>query len=310
MKKYAFLSLLVSSFFIMSCEKDSITDELSEINKNDGSKIETLDDAAIIEITAKADAEFIRFNSYGSSLKSANAHWVGVIANSNDCPSGVKEIRYHMDSEDNNPLTSYAYNNASCFKSRGLKIVSSSNLDWVVCIVDANKHYFDNINKGYAIFDLSHETHLRGASEVFIHSDDEDTHNDNRYDSPSYGFAKTNGDGQDPLQAGSYNSQDGHGWTEFWLYYFPAQSTSRKLPKLGFEYSVFSNFVCCNWTNQNIVKFDCEDKKNKTVVKVYPETGSSYNSSLLDATYKVLGKDSKGNLSYYIQNSSVYRETY
>lgn len=126
----------------LSCSKETITDELTSV-KNEGMvpedyvKTEIIDEDAIKEIQATADAEFMRFKRSGSHLKSTIPHWVGVIPNANSCPVGVAEIRYHMDCEDSDPqLTKYTYGDP-CFKPGGLSVDSRKNVDWVVCIVDA-----------------------------------------------------------------------------------------------------------------------------------------------------------------------------
>jgi hypothetical protein len=305
MKKflYLFLFVLLTSAFLISCQKESITDEISSIGKNEGVspegyvKTEILDEAAIAEINAKADAEFIRFKKSGSHLKSTIPHWVGVIANSTSCPSGVAEIRYFMDCEDSRPVTKYRYNNTGCFKPGGLSL-SGSNLYWVVCIVDANQYNFDNINKGYAIFDLSHIQYLRNAAEVFINSDDEDNDNSNRFDSPSYGFTRNSASPYYPTQTLLKN-------TNFWFYYFKAENNSLKLPDLGFDYSVFSQFDCCIWTNQNVLQADNEDDRPSNSMRVYPENATPYNAHTLDETYRIF--EVNGNINYFVQNSAVYR---
>mgnify|MGYP000684070476 CR=1 FL=1 len=268
----------------LSCSKETITDELTSV-KNEGMvpedyvKTEIIDEDAIKEIQATADAEFMRFKRSGSHLKSTIPHWVGVIPNANSCPAGVAEIRYHMDCEDSDPQTKYIYGDP-CFKPGGLSVDLRKNVDWVVCIVDANKYNFDNINKAYAVFDLSHIQFLRGAAEVFINSDDEDTRNANRFDSPSYGFTRNSSSPYYPTQTLSRN-------TQFWFYYFKAEDNPRKLPNLGFSYSVFSNFDCCVWKDQNILDVDTEDNSPANLMRVYPENSTPYNAGLLDATFKI-----------------------
>ena len=248
---YLFSFALLTSFLLISCEKQSITDEVSSIGKNEGAspegyvKTEILDDAAIMEINAKADAEFVKFKKSVSHLKSTIPHWVGVIANSTSCPSGVAEIRYFMDCEDTRPATKYRYN----------------------------------------------------ASEVFINSDDEDN-NANRFDSPSYGFTRNS-------SAPYYPTHNLLKNTNFWFYYFKAESNSLKLPNLGFNYSVFSQFDCCNWTNQNVLEADTEDDSPSNSMRVYPENATPYNASTLDATYRIF--EVGGNINYFVQNSAVYR---
>ncbi len=311
MKKYIsyFSFAILISFFLTSCEKESITDEVSLIGKNEGStsgsylKTETLDEAAIAEINAKADAEFMNFKNVGVQYKSTIPHWVGVIANSTSCPAGVAEIRYYMDCEDKNPATKYSYNGSNDFKPEGLSVDDRKNIYWVVCIVDAKQHNFYPIKKGFAIFDLSSLTNLNNTSEVCIHSDDEDTDNKNRYDSQNVGFSRSLGPTNTPFQTGSYNNSNG--WTEFWLYYFTAQDTPWKLPDLGFEYSVLSQFDCCNWTNQNILEIDTEDNDPSNTMRIYPEFGNAYSASSIDDTYHIaeVGK----NIKLFIQNSATYR---
>jgi|GEM_PF-7048969 len=307
MQKATSLLFFITAIFLgfQSCQKDDITNELKNFVKVEDyyedeydKSVVTFDEEAILEISARADEEFYRFKALESHLKSGIPHWVGVIARNRSCPSGIGEIRYFMDCEDNRPATRYVYGDNNCFKAGGLE-VTGGNLYWVVCIVDASIHNFDNINKSYAIFDFSHIQFLRGAGEVFVYSDDEDTNNKNRYDSPSYGFAKNPSSPYYPVQHGDIRN------TPFWFYFFKAENTSHKLPNIGFEYAVFSKFDCCNWQNQNIVLADTEDKNNKNIMKVYLENSTPFTTTVLDDTYRIF--EVTGNINYFIQNSAVYR---
>lgn len=199
-----------------------------------------------------------------------------------------------MDCQDDEPgkndknNTDWVHKN--CYTSKGLRIDNNGNVDWYVCIVDANKYNFRRMKYGYAIFDLSAQTNLNGADEIFVHSDDEDKNNANKYLSTQYGFEKSNNSNYYPYQQTYKN-------TEFWLYYFaPDSKSTYKLPNLGFEYDVFGNFECCNYNNQNILRIDSEDKNNANVVKRYKE----------NEVYEVLNKDLPSNFFFCEESAKVY----
>ncbi len=221
------------------------------------------------------------------------------------------EIVYHMDCEDNGNYGVHGthYEKDDCYKSAGLIRNSSGDVDWRVCIVDARKYKFGKMKYAYAIFDLSHEKFWNGAYEIFVHFDDEDKNNKNQYKgNTNFGFAVNTNYPYYPKQEGSYSS--GNGWTNIWFYYFPTDPTSNlKLPNLGFEYDVFSNFNCCSYTKQNIFYIDSEDKKNNNNIRIFEnaqKAGYNKNGKYIDATYKVMA-NLGSHIVFAVQSSSTYR---
>lgn len=301
---------------VVACE-DNITSDIENVEESIMSENEELavTKETMSAIEARADGVISKYRRTRKSVFSTDDHpvWVGVLVSKGACPNSTMEIVYHMDCEDdrdNDSKNGTRYYDESCYKSDGLKWDDRRNTDWRVCVVDARKYKFGRMKYAYAIFDLSIEKFWNGAYEVFIHSDDEDKNNDNYYKENTYlGFAANNDYPYYPIQSGSYGR--GNGWTEMWFYYFPADSKSTlKLPNLGFEYDVFSNFDCCNYSKQNIFYIDSEDNRNNNNLRIYKnaaDRGSSMKYEFIDSQYKVMG-NFVHHLVFAIQSSSVYRE--
>lgn len=312
--KISVIAVMIISF--VACNDDNITSEIEALNNKietsylgDGNKIEIesdgikvedeLNQTAIDQLHYLAEEEFKALALGMNTLKTASEtpHWVGVLPVAGNCPAGVYQFSYYEDLEDDKNKTGWEKNTSSCFKPGGLK--PNKNLSYVVCIVDAQKYNFDNINKAYAIFDLSHIQWLRGSDEVKIHIDDEDKKNANKYTSSYYGFNRDNSGDYLPNQGNLSRN------TDFWLYHFKSESTSRKLPNLGFEYAVFSRFDCCDYNQMNRLHLDTEDKNSSNSMTVFPYGGTSYGKGgLLDNTYKIINVN--GNVDFYVQKASVY----
>ena len=310
MEKILLFILTVPLLLLLTtgCTKDEenlLTNEIDQLEEGIQKKgLETIDEEGIFKLTQEMDELYKKLNSQITvSTRSTHPHWVGVIPNSGKCPIGVNEIRYHEDLENNDPCTRYMYNNAGCFKSEGLKVVGGD-IDWVVCIVDGNQYKFNKIAKGYAIFDLSlpqYYDNYNNSTSVYIYLDDEDSRNKNMFHNPSYGFFRNTAPGGLPLQVNQPN-------TEFWFCYFTGGNYNARLPELGFEYSVFGNFDCCSWVNQNEIIADQEDSNNRSFIKVHNQGTNSYTLShnqVVDNESFILRY--LGNIMYYIQNAAPYK---
>lgn len=267
------------------------------------------------DIEARADAAINRYRKNRKAAYNTSDHpvWVGVLVSKGTCPNPTMEIVYHMDCEDNKDNDSRhgtRYEDENCYKSAGITWDSRRNTKWRVCVVDARKYKFGRMKYAYAIIDLSIEKFWNGAYEVFVHSDDEDRNNNDNYKENTYlGFAANNNYPYYPIQDGSFSN--GTGWTNLWFYYFPADPTSKmKLPNLGFEYDVFSNFSCCDNSKQNLFHVDTEDTNPNNYIKIYKnanDNGSQKNGIFIDATYKIMA-NLNHHMVFAIQSSSVYRE--
>lgn len=258
----------------VACEDNSITSDIENVEDSLTGDVETLADGTVfpkesveeIEATIRSQMQnrkIMKKAAYGSNTP----HYVGVLAEDGSC--GGMYIKWYMDCQDDEPMkldknaTRFLYNDAGCYKPKGVSIDGNGNVTWYVCIVDANKYNFQRMKYGYAIFDLSHIQYLNGAGELFVLSDDEDNRNANKYKSPSYGFDRNSGSNYLPTQSSMRN-------TKFWLYYFaPDPNSTYKLPNLGFEYEVFGNFSCCNNINQNVLRTDSEDHNNISYLELY-----------------------------------------
>lgn len=317
-KNLIFKSIGVISFLsVVACE-DNITNDIENIEESvlcesDNSTI--LQKESIAEIEARADEVINRFRKTRKSVFDVSDQpvWVGVLVSKGTCPNSTMEIIYHMDCEDdkdNDSRNGTRYGDEGCYKSAGLTWDKKRNADWRVCVVDARKYKFGRMKYAYAIFDLSFEKFWNGAYEVYIHSDDEDKKNDNHYKPNTYlGFAANTNYPYIPKQEGSFNRKTG--WTEMWFYYFPADPKSTlKLPNLGFEYDVFSNFNCCNNEKQNLFYVDSEDNRKSNDLKIYKNSydkGTTIKDGFIDNQFKVIG-NTMSHLIFAIQSSSKYRE--
>lgn len=300
---------------LIACEEDTVTTEIEALSKKvetiytgEGLKIENglqgakVEGALFLEnieqLQLQAQEEFNALAMNMNNLKAATTipHWVGVLPTASNCPTGVYQFSYYEDLEDKKNKTKWE-RTKNCFIPGGL--YAKKNLTYTVCIVDANSYNFDNINKAYAIFDLSHLQWLNGADEVKIHIDDEDKKNSNKYTTPYYGFNKDNSGDFLP------NQKNKSANTNFWLYHFKKATTARRLPNLGFEYAVFSRFDCCDYNQMNKLHLDTEDKSPSNSMTIFPYQGNSFGKSgLLDNTYKII--DVGRNVNLYVQKASAY----
>jgi hypothetical protein len=302
---------LMAAFITVSCSKETVTDEISKIDNSrivNSEKIEGEPDSAkLLEAKIYADEQFNYLRQFQTRLKSSSgiATYVGVIPNGVQCPPGVPQIIYHEDLESINSLTKWEHSDAGCFKTPQILIDGAGDVNWYVCIVDANTYNFDHIKYGYGVFALSLPQYFNGSSEVSVWIDDDNNSllggNKNQFLSPTYGFTRNAASNYYPTQSPFNN-------TFFWLNYFKADATSTlKFPDLGFSYSVFSNFVCCDWTNQNILLLDAEDSSPSNSIYYYEENKAKVPllSCKVDNTYGILSTDK--NVHIYLQNADVYR---
>lgn len=307
-----------------SCN-DNITSDIEDVEESISEDVETLADGTVFpkESIEEIEARIHRQLQNHRIMKKAaywsnKPHFVGVLSTKESCPGG-QYIEYYMDCQDDEPAkndkcdTKFLHNDYGCYKPKGVTIDRNGNVKWTICIVDANKYQFRSMKYGYAIFDLSHIQYLNEAGELFVHSDDEDKNNANRYLSPSYGFEKNTSSDYLPTQKSMRN-------TEFWLYYFaPAPNSKYKLPNLGFEYEVFGNFECCNNKNQNVLITDSEDHKCNNYLEYYlPQSGYPKKDGQLGVDYfycpenktfnnKRVIKNTGSHIYFAIQSSKVYR---
>jgi len=297
------LVFFLLTLLAISCSKETMTDE---IDKLDQSKTGTtkkegeIDYAMVNTIKLQADEKFNYLKSFQTKLKSAAATpiYVGVLPNSGTCPAGVNQIIWWEDLEDDGPITKYEH--AGCFKTGGLQVDNlGGNAKWVVCIVDAYSYNFSAIKYGYGVFALSAQQFYNNSDEASIFIDDENSSNGDNFQNPTYGFVRNPNSPYYPTQNNVHN-------TIFSLYYFkPVSTSTTKLPNLGFSYSIFSNFSCCDWTNQNTVELDAEDSSPSNTITYYPLNQSGYLVNQIDATYGVMQRDK--NVRVFIQNADIYR---
>ncbi len=301
-KLYIVVAITAISFCLAGCEKETITDEVNSINNQTATiseKIETEPiEAELIALKVLADEEFNYLRQFQTNLKSTMSTpvYVGVLPNSGSCPAGVPQIIWNEDLENSGCATKWLHLDVGCFKPSGLSLPGDA--IWKVCIVDANTYNFDNIKYGYGVFALSFLQFFHGAADVSVFIDDNDQNNSSRFLNPTYGFTRNSASPYYPTQTLIGN-------TSFWLYYFKAESNTLKLPNLGFEYSIFSNFKCCDWTNQNVAYLDAEDDSPSNSIVKYVENEKGVTVNKLDDTYGVIQKDR--NVYVYLQNAASYR---
>ena len=307
----AFLTVIT----MCSCEdnvSDNITGDIDAIEESviyETGEFGITRKESVEEVMARADAQFQKaMNLRKNRVAAASGipHYVGVLSGSGGCPSGVPNIGYHQDCENTKNNTHYEKPDCTgCYKSKGA-VVRGGDVDWSICIVDAKKYNFQKTKYAYAIFDFNMEQYLgeKNIKSVFVLNDDEDKNNRNDFGNSSYGF--------DRVESG-YPKKVRRGNTEFWLLYFDADADSEyKLPKLGFEYDVFSNFNC-DYASQAVLVVDSEDKNNINNVKIYyPATATEAakyivkNGDWIDPKFNII-KNAKGHMFYAIQKSSAYR---
>ena len=316
LKKFFLKPMGVLCFLaFVACEDNSITSEIENVEDDILYESDELGGmsrkASVAEIEARADEQYQKsMNLRKNRVTAATSmpHWVGVLSASGGCPSGVPNISYYMDCEDNKNDTKFFNPECTdCYRPKGAQIVGNGNVQWSICIVDAKKYNFQKTEYAYAIFDFSLEQYLgkKNIKSVYVFNDDEDNDNKNDYGNSSCGFVRR-ASGQLPIIKDSRN-------TEFWLLYFDADdNSSYKLPNIGFDYDIFSNFNC-DYKNEAILIVDSEDKKCcNSVITYYPatETQAAHKEGKLDtwvdSKYKII-KNSGSHMHFAIQKSSVHR---
>ena len=307
----AFLTVIT----MCSCEDNVSNNITGDIDAIEESVVYESDETGITrkesieEIVARADAQFhktMNLRKNRVAMASGIPHYVGVLSATGGCPSGAPNISYVMDcenSKNNTKFENVTCNN--CYRPKGAQIIPGGDIWWSICIVDANKYYFPKMEYSYAIFDFSTEQYLgdRRITNIHVHSDDEDTNNHNRFKNTSYGFERSEF---------GYPTQMKRKNTEFWLLYFEADDTQNKLPNLGFDYDVFSNFKC-QYETAAILIADTEDNDPSNNVRIYepatntkPADDYNKNGDWVDSKFNII-KNGKGHMYYAIQNTKGYR---
>ena len=321
-RKYFYVAnglAFLTAITMCSCEDNISNDITGDIENIEESVSYENDEYGITrkesfaDIEARADAQFQKaMNLRKNRVRAASGipHYVGVLSGSGGCPSGVPNISYHQDCEDNGNDTKYIRVHCNnCYTPKGAKIDKYGNVNWSVCIVDARKYNFKRTKYAYAIFDLSMEQYYGSdVPNIYVYNDDEDDTNGNQYYNASFGFKRS--DSGYPVQERNQQYKEN---TEFWLLYFTEDSKSNyKLPNLGFDYDVFSNFGC-DFSKQAILQIDSEDDNCRNHIDIfYPNNNNTpahttYNKQgWVDNKYSIV-KNDDGHMFYAIQKSSVYR---
>lgn len=297
----------------VACEDNNITSDIENVEEGILYESDELGEmtrkASVAEIKARADEQYHKsMNLRKNRVAAATSipHWVGVLSATGGCPAGVPNISYYMDCEDKRTDTQYEYHNCTnCYRPKGAQIVNGGDVKWSICIVDAKKYNFQRIKYSYALFDFSMEQYLgeQNIASIYVYNDDEDKGNCNKFMNSSYGFERA--EYGLPQQNHSRN-------TAFWLLYFKKDNNYMKLPNIGFDYDIFSNFDC-DYAKQAVLITDSEDDNcNNSVVLYTPATTTSAATDdpvydrWVDSDYKIV-KNSGSHMHYAIQKSSVWR---
>lgn len=220
---------------------------------------------------------------------------VGVVPNTNSCPSWSEKISIFMDNEDSNPATSvsnFAYGSwydtsTGTYKSvpfwKGtFTIDSNKNTLFVFCRVDGrdfghidanNPNY---VNAGYGVLKLG-AYNVNGNYTIVRHFDNEDNDNRNSYSGDIYPNIS---DRNTTLYFNYYEARTGYSYT---------------FPYLGFEYGVLGKIR--SPLGGSTWYIDDEDSSNANWMTINYNDGTGDKSSVSNGLFYTDGSNTKFSLA-------------